>query len=711
MKPELNTAAAACLIKRIVPAHAASFVIEPLRTTDHRNAFEIESRDGKIMLRGDNGVSVASALFHYLRHYAHCDLSWNGNSLQLPDTLPHIPQKIHITSPYKRRFYLNYVTFNYTMSWWDWERWEQEIDWMALHGINMPLALSGQSIIWKRVYNRLGLTDAELEDFFSGPAYTSWSWMGNLDGWNGPLPASWMAAQEALQQKILQRQRELGMTPVLAAFTGHVPPAFKTKYPDVKVRTTNWVNFPPVHVLDPSEPMFTTVGKMFIEEQTKTYGTDHLYSADTFNENIAPSSEPTYLRDVSARIYESMAAADPDAVWVMQAWMFVQDYLYWQADEIKAVLTAIPDNKMIILDTFCETFPAWSKSKAFYGRPWIWNMLHNFGGATGMFGRMDEVANIPAGLLKDPEAGNLTGIGVMPEGLEQNPVMYQLMLDNVWRDQPIVPEQWLADYARRRYGKENEDARIAWMILWKTAYNGGLTYGTPKSIICARPTFKASARVVDPHKVYKDEDFFPVWERFVMASAELCTEGFEYDFVDVTRQALANYADALQRQFTSDFEKKDQAAFKIHSSLFLEIINDLDRLLAANKHFLLGTWLNAAKKRATNAAEAALFERNARNLITLWGDKECWLNDYTARQWNGMMKGFYMPRWQRFIHKVHEALETDQHFDNNAFENEIREWEWSWIHGNEEYIDQPEGDAIEIAHALYRKYNGLIVSS
>lgn len=685
--------------------------MEPLWNNDHRDAFEIESRQGKIILRGNNGVSVASAFHHYLRHYAHCDISWNGVNLHLPDALPQVPQKVRATSPYKKRSYLNNVTFNYSMSWWDWERWEREIDWMALHGINMPLALAGQSIIWKRVYNRLGFTDAELEDFFSGPAYTSWSWMGNLDGWNGPLPASWMAAQETLQQKILRRQRELGMTPVLTAFTGHVPPAFKTKYPHAKLRTTKWVNFPPVHVLDPSEPMFTEIGRMFMEEQTKAYGTDHLYSADTFNENIPHGIEPAFLRDISMRIYESMSAADPEAVWVMQAWMFVEDYLYWQADEIKAVLTAVPDDRMIILDTFSETFPAWNKSKAFYGKPWIWNMLHNFGGATGMFGRIDEVANTPARLLKDPEAGNLAGIGVMPEGIDQNPVIYQLMLDNAWKDQPIVPEQWLADYARRRYGKENENARIAWMILWKTAYSGGLTYGTPKSIICARPTFKASARVVDPHKVYDDADFFPAWERLLMASGELCTEGFQYDLVDVTRQVLANYADALQRQFTTDFEKKDLPAFKTHSHRFLEIINDLDGLLATNKHFLLGAWLNAAKKRATNAAEAALYERNARNLITLWGNKECWLNDYTARQWNGMMKGFYLPRWQQFIQKAIEAIETGRRFDSVAFENDMREWEWNWIHGHEVYIDQPEGNANETANVLYRKYNGLITAS
>lgn len=42
-------------------------------------------------------------------------------------------------------------TQSYSFVWWDWARWEQEIDWMALNGINLALAWSGQEAIWQRV--------------------------------------------------------------------------------------------------------------------------------------------------------------------------------------------------------------------------------------------------------------------------------------------------------------------------------------------------------------------------------------------------------------------------------------------------------------------------------------------------------------------------------------------------------------------------------
>jgi hypothetical protein len=108
---------------------------------------------------------------------------------------------VHKVTPYTYRYYLNYCTFQYSMAWWGWERWQREIDWMALNGINMPLALTGEEGIWQEVYRSMGFTDAELDQFFTGPAYFSWLWMGNIDAWGGPLPAHWKESHLLLAEK------------------------------------------------------------------------------------------------------------------------------------------------------------------------------------------------------------------------------------------------------------------------------------------------------------------------------------------------------------------------------------------------------------------------------------------------------------------------------------------------------------------------------
>jgi len=702
----LNKQAAADLIKRMLPGFANYFEIEEIPTEAGKDVFEIESKNNKIILRGNNGIAVASAFNHYLKHIANCQITWNGSNKNLSLPLPVVKEKIRKPTPYKYRYYLNYCTFNYTMSWWDWDRWQWEIDWMAMNGINMPLAVTGQNIIHKRVYKKLGFTEHDLESFFSGPAYFSWFWMGNLDGWGGPLPQSWMESHEALQKKIVSRERELGMKPILPAFTGHVPPAFKTKFPKAKLNVTSWNNkFPDVYLLNPDDPMFVKIGQMFIEEQTKAYGTDHLYSADTFNENKPPSNDSTFLNNISKKVYQSMAAADPQATWVMQGWLFHFSAKFWQQPQIKAMLNAVPNDKMIVLDLWSERHPLWQQTQAYYGKPWIWNMLSNFGGNISLQGVMDRVANEPSKAFQNPQSGQMLGIGLTPEGIEQNPVMYELMMENVWRKESINLDTWLDEYATRRYGKPNDKANKAWQILRKSVYSDTLTNGGPESIVCARPTFSRNTRGVTTKFPYRNQDLLAAWQLLAGAANELKNaEGYQYDLVDVSRQVLANYATYLQQKAAEDYEKGDLTAFKKSSSNFLQLIGDMDKLLKTRKDFLLGPWLNSAKAWGQTAEEKRLYEKNARNLITLWGDRNSTLREYACKQWSGLLTGFYQKRWIQYFAYVENCLKQKKKIDDVAFNDQIKDWEWNWVQQNETYPDTPSGDPLKESMAIYQKY-------
>ena len=698
------------LVKRVLKEQAAHFETAFIPRENGKDVFELASSNGKILLKGSNGLSIASALNYYLHNYAHCDISWNGTNLQLPQPLPVVDGIVHKTTPYKYRYYLNYCTFNYTISWWKWDRWQWEIDWMALNGINMPLALTGQNSIWDRVYKSLGFTDKDLSNFYSGPTYFNWFWMGNLDGWGGPLPQSFMKGHEALQKQILERERSLGMTPVLPAFTGHVPPAFKDKFPNAKVKRTNWdAGFDDVYILDPGDPMFAEIGRRFMEEEIRTFGTDHLYSSDTFNENLPPTNDSVFLHQISKKIYQSMAAVDTAAIWVMQGWMFHYQKDFWHPAQIQALMTAAPDDKMVVLDLFSENYPVWNRTEAYYGKQWIWCMLQNFGGNISMYGRMDNVANDPANALHDPSAKNLVGIGVTPEGIEQNPVMYALMLENVWRDQPIDLGAWLKAYALRRYGRQNDAAEKAWDILHKTVYSGGLTEGGPESIITGRPTFKTETTRTKTMLAYDPGALIPAWDNMMEAAAALkSSDGFQYDVVDVTRQVLANYADSLQQQFARAYQNNDAAAFKKYSLQFLALLTDMDRLLATRKDFLLGRWLQDAKGWGATPAEKALFEKNARDLVTLWGDKNSELHEYSSRQWSGLINNFYKARWAQFFTYVNTCMQQHKSVDEKYFDEKMKDWEWQWVNAHELYAATPKGNAVATAKELYAKYSAVV---
>ncbi|WP_183559813.1 alpha-N-acetylglucosaminidase [Mucilaginibacter sp. SP1R1] len=698
-------------IERVIPGRSNWFVIESVPQQNGKDVFELESRDGKIILRGNNGLSIASALHYYIKNYCFCDIGWNGTNLNLPETLPLVKAIVHKTTPYQYRYYLNYCTYNYSMAWWDWNRWQKEIDWMALNGINLPLAITGEEAVWQDVYKSMGFTNKQLDEFFSGPAYFAWFWMGNIDAWGGPLPQHWMDTHKELQKKILARERSFGMKPVLSSFTGHVPPSFKDKYPNAKVKKTNWdAGFPDVYILDPDDPMFETIGKKYIEAQTKEFGTDHLYSADTFNENVPPTNDSTYLSGMSKKVFNSMAAADPKAIWVMQGWMFHYNNKFWQPQQIKALLNAVPDEQMIVLDLYSDAHPVWNRTEAYYGKPWIWSMLQNFGGNISLFGRMRHVAADPAIALHDPESKNMRGIGVTPEGIEQNPALFALMLENVWTDTPIDVDKWLINYAQRRYGQNNNQANEAWHILLNSVYSGGLTEGGPESIVVARPTFKKTIDRVLTKLDYDPAQLVKAWGLLIQAADSLKqSDGFQYDLVDVTRQVLANYASPLQQKMVTAYQSGDKQHFKRYSTAFLQLMDDMDALLNTRKDFLLGKWINEARANGITEKEKDLYEFNARDLVTLWGDKESGLREYSNRQWAGLIKGYYKPRWALFFKELDKSLSSGTTFDSNAFDKQVKDWEWQWVNKHDNaYPNTITGSAVEVSKQLFEKYDTII---
>ena len=222
------------MTQRLFPQQASFFDFRLLNDTS-TDSFTIKSEGNKIIISGNNANSMAVGLNHYLKNYCLTTISWyKDDPIELPKTLPNIPAEVTIKANVPTRFFLNYCTFGYSMTWWKWSDWEHFIDWMALNGINMPLAITGQEAIWYKVWSKLGLTDEEIRGYFTGPAHLPWHRMCNLDGWQSPLPKEWLSSQAELQEQIVAREREFNMQPVLPAFAGHVPAALKRVYPNIK---------------------------------------------------------------------------------------------------------------------------------------------------------------------------------------------------------------------------------------------------------------------------------------------------------------------------------------------------------------------------------------------------------------------------------------------------------------------------------------------
>ncbi|MBN1343661.1 MAG: alpha-N-acetylglucosaminidase C-terminal domain-containing protein [Phycisphaerae bacterium] len=695
--------AARGVLGRLLPDKAERFVFESIPADGGRDVFELEGRGGKIVLRGSNGLSLCSALNWYLKEYCHASVSWCGDQLDLPDPLPTVGAKIRRTSPFAYRYCFNFCAFSYTLAWWDWAQWERMIDWMALHGINMPLSVTGQEAIWDKVYRDMGLSERQVQDFLVGPAYLPFGWMGCIDKWGGPVPKEWMRRHLELERKIVGRQRELGMTPVLQGFTGHVPPALKERFPEAKFHTVSpWCGFPATMFIDPADPLFVKVGKAFIEEQTRQFGTDHLYASDTFIEMTPPSSDPAFLDAMGKAVYGAMTAADPEAKWVMQGWLFVNNPRFWKAPQGKALIGSVPRGRLILIDLFCEARPAWDKTEAFHGAPWIWCIIHNFGGRVGLYGGLPQIRENLSAAMTSPKRGELSGIGAIMEGFGYNPVVYDLLTEMTWRDAVPNLDEWLSGYVLRRYGRRPPAMARAWALLRETVYRSA---GHTGSVIFARPGLGCRASVpYDPIKPAR------AWQEMLACADDLKgADTYRFDLVNLSRQVLANYAMDLHADVEAAYHSKDRGALASAGKRYLELIRDLDALLATRREFLLGKWLSDAKRWAVSDEERRLYEWNARNLITLWGPRDSTLHEYAQRQWSGLIEGFYLRRWEMFLEALDGALASGKAFDGGAFESRIRDWEVSWTHQTEGYPAEPRGDSVTVSRALWGKYGAALL--
>lgn len=265
-----------------------SFVLKANKgQVEGKTNFHYRVDDGVLKIEGSSPVALCHGFYDFVKSNRAGLYSWSGNNIRFPQQLTDGTEK-QVVSPFQHHYMFNVCTYGYSMPYWDWERWEKEIDWMALHGIDMPLALVGYEAIIARVWKKMGLTDEEINSYFVGPAHLPWMRMGNVSGIDGPLNEDWHRQQIALQHKILKRMKSLGMKPICPGFPGFIPEAFKRIYPDLHIIQTHWGGAFCNWMISPQEELFSKIGTAFIREWEKEFGKNEYYLVDSFNEMEIP---------------------------------------------------------------------------------------------------------------------------------------------------------------------------------------------------------------------------------------------------------------------------------------------------------------------------------------------------------------------------------------------------------------------------------------
>lgn len=679
------------LLKRLIGNRSAEFQLSVVEKKDKilPDWFEVETDNNRVKIKASNNTALCYAAYTFLKDVGAVLVSWEGNRIELPKTWPKYSKKAN--TPFEYREYLNACTFGYTTPWWDWKRWEQEIDWMALHGINLPTAMEGQEAVWQALWKEYGLSNVELESHFAGPAYLPWQRMGNINSLEGPLPQEWFIKKEELQKKILERMKALDMHPVVPAFSGYVPKAFAEKHPEAKItELKSWSGggFASTFLLDSKDPLFKKIGKRFIEIYTQKYGKSNFYLADSFNEIEPPVSEHNKYEELSnygSAIYETINEAAPGAVWVMQGWLFGDNKEFWTKEATSAFLSKVPNDRLMIQDYANDRYKVWENQEAFYGKQWTYGYVHNYGGSNPMYGDLKFYKDELTSLLKNPHKGNVVGYGAMPEGLNNNSIVYEYIYDLPWTkgEQPL--NDWMVTYLNARYGQTSKSALQAWQLLLESVYN--VKYWDTRwwndwagaYLFFKRPTLKITEFKGNPGDKEKLKEALAVLTK--EAKKYNKKNLIQYDLIDVSRHYYSLSIDEDLIECVKAYQQKNIAK---GDELFKKIEKQalhIDAIMSGQPLNSLDQWVKSASDYGSSPEVSSLYVKNAKTLITLWGG-EGHLNDYASRSWKGMYKGFYWLRWKMFLEALKKASINNTSFDENRERESIKNWEINWTESN-----------------------------
>ena len=674
-----SIAAARDVLERTLGTRVNEFELGIIPSSDGRPAYRVSASKGKASVHGSDAAAICRGVYCYLCQSCNSMITWSGRNLNLPPRLPD-QAEVEVESPYRFVQYYNTCTFGYSTAFWNWERWEREIDWMALHGINMPLAMEGQEAVWQSVWQEMGLPQKEIDLSSVGPAYLPWFRMGNINRFDGPLPRRWVDQKALLQRKILDRMRELNMSPVVPAFSGFVPEVFTRMRPDAKTHTLLWTQGMPrlskTFILDPSElDTYREVGGRFIREYRKRFGEANYFLADAFNELEAPVRSDSRYEDLarfSRAVYEGILAGNAQGIWVMQGWLFRHKPEFWDQKSIEAFLSPVPDSRMIIID-FSNDSQAqnsvkdptdgntWKSRQAFCGKQWINGMIHTFGGNNNIKGNLPLISLQPAAVLASAAKGNLAGWGMDPEGIENNEVVYELMTDMGWSASSIDLQSWIPAYCRARYGVYPSEMAIAWTFLLRSAYSWHPTWNSRHAWQC-RPSLEPV-----PHGVESGPEFRKAVEMFLACADDLhSNELYKNDLIELTAQDCGGWVDRRLQAACAAHQKGLPEARDRAAQEALDMLLRIDSLMNVRPDRRLETWTRRARSWADGPDEEAYYDSDSRRLITCWGWVE--LYDYASRVWAGLIRDYYLARWKAFFEGLRQGL---------PFSLDV--WEETWL--------------------------------
>ncbi|MDQ8701371.1 alpha-N-acetylglucosaminidase [Streptomyces sp. LHD-70] len=690
--PALDTDPVRAALNRLLPEHADQFRLDQLR--DSGEGFRVSGSTGRIAVAGTGPLALLTGVHWYLKYVCGAHISWSGSQLELPERLPGPDRPLHRRATVPHRFVFNDTHDGYTAPYADWPRWERMIDVLALHGCNEVLVTAGQEGVYHRLLQDFGYSDTEARTWLPAPSHQPWWLLQNMSAYGGPLSPELIERRVELGRRIADRLRALGMKPVMPGYFGTVPDGFAERNPGARtVPQGDWNGLRRPDWLDPRTEPFAEVAAAFYRHQAELFGEIDLFKMDLLHEGGDPGDVP--VPEAARAVERALHTARPRALWTI---------LGWQANPRRDVIDALDKKQLLVVDGLSDLETVTDREKDWGGAPYAFGTIPNFGGRTTI-GAKTHMWTERFTVWRDRPGSTLAGTAYMPEAAERDPAALELFTELAWREEAVDRAEWFRAYADLRYGGQDGQARAAMAALRETAYRITSKDGRPHdSIFAARPSLSAnSGTYYATHTpAFPPGGFDRAFAALLGVRDSLRrSDAYRYDLTDLARQALANRSWQLLPQLRAAYGRKDRETFRTLARLWLRLMRLSEEVTGAHRAFLLGPWLEDAKRMASTPAEAAELERTARVLITTWADRATAdggrLANYANRDWHGLIGDFHLPQWTAYLDELEDALAAGREpkaFDWYAIEE-------PWTRERKVYPLRPPNDAYRTAKQAY----------
>jgi len=402
---------------------------------------------------------------------------------------------------------------------------------------------------------------------------------------------------------MLDYGRERGMRFIYGGYDGGVSSSFMRAHPEVRYITiySPW-SATTASYIDPRDPFFVT----YATERNKAAikddpGTGHFFMANPWAEVQMPGKDEEERRQIltafARAISQALVNADPQAVNIMHGWAFGYPQ-FWSSENVKAYLDAMVSD-VIVMDMKADRGdPIYKQHNYFWDKKWLFCIMDG-GEWQGIGGDTRDLIRALQEVATDPKTQNCVGTYSSSESLRYNFLYYDLLHTLSWDPRKVEMEDFLRDYASRRYGMESvETMQLCLEKLADTVYRR-------RDLADMRHVQRLPYPYVPLSVNVSSSLLAPLEEAIQIALREKGRQGdnlrYQRDLIDMTRLYLDLALNCHIAYLEDAFRAGNKSTFEQEAKATEYYLDNLEKLVSSWPDYRLQTQIDAAANQPERA--------------------------------------------------------------------------------------------------------------